>query len=74
MPPVCITSISRSRAGRYAASLALLSMLAACGYKGPLYLPPPPPPDEALTTPPTPVNLPAAEAPAPPSTNTTQSQ
>lgn len=36
---------------RIVASLALLPLLAACGYKGPLYMPPPPP-EEALTTPP----------------------
>lgn len=41
-----------SSLGRTVASLALLSMLAACGYKGGLYMPPPPPPDESLTTPP----------------------
>ncbi|WP_397474435.1 lipoprotein [Pusillimonas sp.] len=37
---------------RIVASLALLPLLLACGYKGPLYMPPPPPPEEALTTPP----------------------
>lgn len=41
---------------RIVASLALLPLLAACGYKGPLYMPPPPP-EETLTTPP--------QAPAP---------
>ncbi len=55
---------------RRLAGLALLSTLAACGYKGPLYMPPPPPPDESLTTPPTPAPAPApapqaGEAPAP---------
>jgi len=45
---------------RYAACLALVSMLAACGYKGPLYMPPPPP-DESLAAPPTPAALPASE-------------
>ncbi len=41
----------------------LLGGLAACGYKGPLYLPPPPDPPAALTEPPAPV------APARPSAN-----
>ncbi|MGB3288920.1 MAG: lipoprotein [Burkholderiaceae bacterium] len=45
---------------RYAACLALASMLAACGYKGPLYMPPPPP-DETLATPPAPAALPESE-------------
>jgi predicted small lipoprotein YifL len=49
---------------RYAACLALLSTLAACGYKGPLYMPPPPP-DETLAAPPTPAPLPAPEAAEP---------
>lgn len=54
---------------RRLAGLTLISMLAACGYKGPLYMPPPPAPDESLTVPPTPAPLPAPEpgeaAPAP---------
>ncbi|HUH88678.1 MAG TPA: lipoprotein [Pusillimonas sp.] len=37
---------------RIVASLFMLPLLAACGYKGPLYMPPPPPPEESLTTPP----------------------
>lgn len=37
---------------RIVAGFALLAGLAACGYKGPLYLPPPPPPDEASVMPP----------------------
>ncbi len=46
---------------RIVASLALASVLGACGYKGPLYLPPPPPaPDASLTTPPTQQSAPAA--------------
>ena len=49
---------------RIVASLALLSALAACGYKGPLYLPPPPPPDASLTTPPASATLPEAGTPA----------
>lgn len=44
---------------RIAAGAVLLSALAACGYKGPLYMPPPPPPDAALTKPPTSATLPA---------------
>lgn len=47
---------------RLATGLFLVSMLAACGYKGPLYMPPPPAPDASLTTPPTPAALPEAEA------------
>ncbi|NYT62982.1 lipoprotein [Alcaligenaceae bacterium] len=47
---------------RIVASFALLSMLLACGYKGPLYLPPPPAPDASLTTPPAPASLPAPAA------------
>ncbi|NYT75975.1 hypothetical protein H0A71_03090 [Alcaligenaceae bacterium] len=38
---------------RLAASAALLSLLAACGYKAPLYMPPPAAPDQSLTAPPT---------------------
>ncbi|MFT0545421.1 LPS translocon maturation chaperone LptM [Allopusillimonas ginsengisoli] len=38
---------------RLAASVTLLALLAACGYKGPLYLPPPAAPDRSLTAPPT---------------------
>jgi len=38
---------------RIVASLAVLALLGACGFKGPLYMPPPPPPpDASLTTPP----------------------
>jgi predicted small lipoprotein YifL len=45
---------------RAIAGAALFSALAACGYKGPLYMPPPPPPPDAkLTAPPTPAALPA---------------
>ncbi|MCC2595972.1 lipoprotein [Pusillimonas sp. MFBS29] len=44
---------------RLMAGLSLAAMLAACGYKGPLYMPPPPEPDAELTTPPTPSSLPA---------------
>ncbi|WP_040548773.1 LPS translocon maturation chaperone LptM [Pusillimonas noertemannii] len=36
---------------RIVASLALFPLLAACGYKGPLYMPPPPP-EDSLTAPP----------------------
>ncbi len=42
---------------RIVASLTLLSSLAACGYKGPLYMPPPPPPEAALTAPPSAAKL-----------------
>lgn len=46
---------SRYSMARLAAGAVLLATLAACGYKGPLYMPaPPPPPDAALTTPPPP--------------------
>ncbi|HEY9278501.1 MAG TPA: lipoprotein [Eoetvoesiella sp.] len=48
---------------RIVASFALLSALAACGYKGPLYLPPPPPPEESLTAPPGAPTLPEAAVP-----------
>ena len=41
---------------RIVAILAVSTLLTACGYKGPLYMPPPPPQD-SLTTPP--------QAPAP---------
>lgn len=37
---------------RIVASMALFLTLAACGYKGGLYLPPPEAPDPALTQPP----------------------
>jgi predicted small lipoprotein YifL len=40
-----------SRPARRVAAASLLACLAACGYKGPLYLPPPPPHD-ARTQPP----------------------
>jgi len=50
------------RALRTAAGVALFSALAACGYKGPLYMPPPPPPDASLTTPPRAASLPEPEA------------
>ncbi|HUH60120.1 MAG TPA: lipoprotein [Candidimonas sp.] len=46
---------------RLAGSIALLSSLLACGYKGPLYMPPPPAPDASLTTPPQPSTPPKAE-------------
>jgi predicted small lipoprotein YifL len=49
---------------RRLAGLTLISMLAACGYKGPLYMPPPPT-DEALATPPAPAAVPAPEAATP---------
>lgn len=42
---------------RIVASLTFLSTLAACGYKGPLYMPPPPPPEAALTAPPSAAKL-----------------
>ncbi len=58
------TATSAHPARRLAACLALLSMLAACGYKGPLYMPPPPT-DEALATPPAPAAVPAPEAATP---------
>lgn len=38
---------------RLAASVTLLALLAACGFKGPLYMPPPAAPDQSLTAPPT---------------------
>jgi predicted small lipoprotein YifL len=47
---------------RIAASAVLLAALAACGYKGPLYMPKPAPPPESLTKPPTPQPLPAEGA------------
>lgn len=51
-----------SKAGyRLLTSLLMATMLTACGYKGPLYMPPPAP-DESLTTPPTSTTLPAPEA------------
>lgn len=48
---------------RIVAGFALLAGLAACGYKGPLYMPPPPPPDEAAVMPPSsaPTEAPAAD-------------
>ncbi|MFW7340801.1 lipoprotein [Pollutimonas sp. H1-120] len=58
------TPTSAHAARRLAACLALLSMLAACGYKGPLYMPPPPT-DETLAAPPAPAPIPAAEAATP---------
>ncbi|MGB6103405.1 MAG: lipoprotein [Pusillimonas sp.] len=53
---------TRARASRLLAGLFMASMLAACGYKGPLYLPPPPAPDESLTTPPASATIPETEA------------
>ena len=54
-----------TRPGRLLAGLVVLATLAACGYKGPLYMPPPPPPpDESLTQPPT--TAPATPADAAP--------
>ncbi|MYN12698.1 hypothetical protein GSY71_05995 [Pusillimonas sp. TS35] len=61
---------------RYVGAAGLLAGLAACGYKGPLYMPPPPPPPSAtLTAPPdvvpessvqtSPVQPAAQPAPAP---------
>lgn len=44
---------------RIVASLILLSALAGCGYKGPLYHPRPPAPKASLTKPPSTVPLPA---------------
>jgi len=53
---------------RIVASLALVPLLVACGYKGPLYMPPPPPPEEALVTPPqAPAQVESRTAPAVPS-------
>lgn len=40
------------RSARLLGSGVLLAVLAACGYKGPLYLPPPEAPPATLTTPP----------------------
>ena len=58
IPPPFAQHTSAARRG---AGLALLLMLAGCGYKGPLYMPPPPPaPAETLTLPPTPGNVPGA--------------
>ena len=45
------TRTSASYKYRIVASLVALPFLAACGYKGPLYMPPPPP-QESLTVPP----------------------
>ncbi|MDX3895047.1 LPS translocon maturation chaperone LptM [Pusillimonas sp.] len=45
---------------RIVASLAVSTLLAACGYKGPLYMPPPPPQD-SLTAPPQPAPTPAPD-------------
>lgn len=53
---------------RIVASLALLTLLSACGYKGPLYMPPPPPPDASLTAPPTQSIAPEKTTPAATST------
>jgi predicted small lipoprotein YifL len=47
-------STTSVRPVRFIAGMAVAMAMAACGYKGPLYLPPPPPPDAALTTPPAP--------------------
>lgn len=47
-----------------AATLGLTLMLAACGYKGPLYMPAPPPaPQESLTTPPSGSVTPSVSSP-----------
>ncbi len=51
---------------RIVASFALITMLAGCGYKGPLYMPPPPPPDASLTTPPAAPAMPDDAAQTPP--------
>lgn len=52
------------RGGKAALALAALMLLAACGYKGPLYLPPPPDPDPSLTTPPSQDLSGASESPS----------
>jgi predicted small lipoprotein YifL len=53
-----------SRLYRIVASLGLLLVLGACGYKGGLYMPPPPPPPDATLTqpPPAPASLTAPES------------
>lgn len=58
------TATNAQSMSRIVASLALLTLLSACGFKGPLYMPPPPPPDASLTTPPTPSAVPEKAAPA----------
>ena len=58
MPKLSNTRYSKT-GPRLLACLSMVTMLAACGYKGPLYMPPPPAPDESLTTPPPSATLPA---------------
>ncbi|CAM5511230.1 Putative lipoprotein OS=Eoetvoesiella caeni OX=645616 GN=DFR37_102245 PE=4 SV=1 [Eoetvoesiella caeni] len=58
------TATNARSMSRIVASLALLTSLSACGFKGPLYMPPPAPPDASLTTPPTPKAAPEQAAPA----------
>jgi len=57
------TAARTTLVSRIVTSLALVSALGACGYKGPLYLPPPPEaPDASLTAPPTQQQTPGAQA------------
>lgn len=60
------TTTNARSARHIVASLSLLALLSACGYKGPLYMPPPPPPDASLTTPPKPGAQPETAEPAAP--------
>ncbi|OXR48781.1 MULTISPECIES: lipoprotein [unclassified Pusillimonas] len=46
------TSTTAASVTRIVASMAMFLTLAACGYKGALYMPPPEAPDPALTQPP----------------------
>ncbi|MBF6616469.1 LPS translocon maturation chaperone LptM [Pollutimonas thiosulfatoxidans] len=62
MPATVLVDALR-RARRYAGAVVVLSTLAACGYKGPLYMPPPPDPDESLTTPPQSIPAPSPATP-----------
>jgi len=52
MAPILRSSTTARRSARLLGSGILLAVLAACGYKGPLYLPPPETPPATLTTPP----------------------
>lgn len=56
-------SVSQDTLRRIACTLGMATVLGACGYKGPLYMPPPPPaPQESLTTPPSGLVTPSADS------------
>lgn len=62
MTPAATRFRLSQRTSAVAAGTLLLMALAACGQKGPLYMPPPDAPDASLTTPP---NTPTPTNPGP---------